>query len=92
MSGSPPYFNAPQHTRKRDILVLRRRDSSEHIKELYPLGGYAMSTGMAPFKKTQYEGAVSTTYAATVTEEWAVYLLTGHSGTGKAVSSGRRVG
>jgi hypothetical protein len=51
-----------------------------------------MSTGMAPFKKTQYEGAVSTTYAATVTEEWAVYQLTGHSGTGKAVSSGRRVG
>lgn len=33
-----------------------------------------MSAGMAPFKKTQYEGAVSTTYAATVTEEGAVYL------------------
>jgi len=42
-----------------------------------------MSAGMAPFKKTQYEGAVSTTYAATVTEEGAVYLPTGHRGTGK---------
>jgi len=50
------------------------RQSSEHIKEPYPLGGYAVSVGMAPFKKTQFEGAVSTMYAATMTEKSGQYI------------------
>lgn len=45
------------------------RQSSEHIHEAYPLGGYAMSVGMKPFKKSQWEGCVSAMFAATKTEK-----------------------
>lgn len=54
--------------------VVETRQSSEHIHEPYPLGGYAMSVGMAPFKKTQFEGAVSTMFAATKTENTGQYI------------------
>jgi NAD(P)-dependent dehydrogenase (short-subunit alcohol dehydrogenase family) len=50
------------------------RQSSEHILEPYPLGGYAMKYGMKPFKKDQFEGAVSTMYAATVVEDSGLYI------------------
>ncbi|KAF2118848.1 hypothetical protein BDV96DRAFT_643016 [Lophiotrema nucula] len=50
------------------------RQSTEHIHEAYPLGGYAMSVGMQPFKKTQFEGAVSMMYAATTTEKSGQYI------------------
>lgn len=50
------------------------RQSAELIHEAYPLGGYAMSVGMAPFKKTQFEGAVSTMFAATATEKSGQYI------------------
>lgn len=50
------------------------RQSVDHIREAYPLGGYLMSHVMAPFKKTQFEGAVSTMYAATVTEKSGEYI------------------
>lgn len=50
------------------------RQSSEHILEAFPLGGYAMKYGMAPFKKSQFEGAVSTMYAATTTEKTGQYI------------------
>lgn len=33
-----------------------------------------MSVGLAPFKKTQFEGAVSTMYAATATEKSGQYI------------------
>jgi hypothetical protein len=33
-----------------------------------------MSVGMAPFKKTQFEGAVSTMFAATKTEKSGQYI------------------
>lgn len=48
--------------------------SKEDIHEPYPLGGYAMSTGMEPFKKDQFEGGVSTLYAATATKESGQYI------------------
>jgi len=50
------------------------RQSSEHIKEPYPLGGYAMKFGVAPFKKDQFEGCVSTMFAATTTEKSGEYI------------------
>lgn len=50
------------------------RQSSELILEAYPLGGYAMTHGLNPFKKTQFEGAVSTMYAATVLEKSGQYV------------------
>ncbi|KAF2243201.1 retinol dehydrogenase 12 [Trematosphaeria pertusa] len=53
--------------------IVETRQSSEHIKEPYPLGGYLMSHGLAPFKKDQFEGAVSTMYA-TAAEKSDLYL------------------
>ena len=72
--------------------IVETRQNSEYVKEQYPLGGYVMSAGMAPFKEAQCEGAVSTMYAAAVTEEWVVCLPIGHSGTGKRVSLDEELG
>ncbi|KAF2182854.1 hypothetical protein K469DRAFT_728442 [Zopfia rhizophila CBS 207.26] len=49
--------------------IVETGQSSEHIKEPYPRGGYLMSHGLSPFKKDIFEGAVSTMYAATVVEK-----------------------
>ncbi|KAF2811975.1 NAD(P)-binding protein [Mytilinidion resinicola] len=54
--------------------VVETRQSSEHIFEPYPLGGYAMKYGMAPFKKSQFEGCVSTMFAATTTKKSGQYI------------------
>ena len=48
--------------------------SSRDIHEPYPLGGYAMSVGMKPFKKDNFQGAVSTIYAATKTTKSGEYI------------------
>ena len=48
--------------------------SEQDIHEPYPLGGYAMSVGMQPFKKDQFLGAISTMFAATKTEESGQYI------------------
>ncbi|KAH8176935.1 short chain dehydrogenase domain-containing protein [Sarocladium implicatum] len=48
--------------------------SKDDIHEPYPLGGYAMSVGMEPFKKDQFEGAVSIVYAATAIKESGQYI------------------
>jgi len=50
------------------------RQSNEHIHEAYPLGGYGMSVGMKPFKKSQWEGCVSAMFAATKTEKSGQYI------------------
>ncbi|KAF3000907.1 hypothetical protein E8E13_008289 [Curvularia kusanoi] len=54
--------------------IVETRQSTEHIHEPFPLAGYAMSVGLAPFKKTQFEGAVSTMFAATKTEKSGQYI------------------
>ena len=54
--------------------IVETRQSTEHIHEAYPLGGYALSVGLAPFKKTQFEGCVSSMYAATMTEKSGQYI------------------
>ncbi|KAF4882315.1 putative oxidoreductase bli-4 [Colletotrichum fructicola] len=48
--------------------------SKEDIFEPYPLGGYAMAVGMEPFKKSQWEGAVSAVFAATAIKESGQYI------------------
>ena len=48
--------------------------STRDIHEPYPLGGYAMSVGMAPFKKDAFMGAVSTLFAATATTKSGEYI------------------
>jgi NAD(P)-dependent dehydrogenase (short-subunit alcohol dehydrogenase family) len=48
--------------------------SQKDIHEPYPLGGYAMSVGMKPFKKDQWQGCVSAMYAATKTERSGEYI------------------
>ncbi|KAI1098309.1 NAD(P)-binding protein [Jackrogersella minutella] len=48
--------------------------SKQDIFEPYPLAGYAMAVGMEPFKKDQFEGAVSTMFAATYTTDSGQYI------------------
>ncbi|RTE83865.1 hypothetical protein BHE90_001670 [Fusarium euwallaceae] len=50
------------------------RQSREHIHEPYPLAGYMVSTVMEPFKKDQFEGAMSAAFAATATQFSGEYL------------------
>ncbi|KAI0128139.1 retinol dehydrogenase 12 [Hypoxylon sp. NC0597] len=48
--------------------------SKQEIFEAFPLGGYAMAYGMEPFKKNQFEGAVSSMFAATYTKDSGQYI------------------
>ncbi|KAI1382635.1 NAD(P)-binding protein [Hypoxylon trugodes] len=48
--------------------------SKEDIFEPFPLGGYAMAVGMEPFKKNQFDGAVSTMFAATYARDSGQYI------------------
>lgn len=48
--------------------------SQKDIHEPYPLLGYGMSVAAAPFKKDQFDGALSTLYAATVTHKSGEYI------------------
>jgi NAD(P)-dependent dehydrogenase (short-subunit alcohol dehydrogenase family) len=54
--------------------IVKTRQSQELIHEAYPLGGYAMSTALAPFKKDQFEGCVSAMFAATKTDKSGQYI------------------
>ena len=54
--------------------VVETKMSKDDIHEPYPLGGYAMSTLLNPFKKDNFMGAVSTMYCATKTEKSGEYI------------------
>ncbi|KAB2579734.1 putative oxidoreductase bli-4 [Lasiodiplodia theobromae] len=54
--------------------VVDTRQTTEHIHEAYPLGGYGVSVAVHPFKKSAMQGAVSTMYAATATEKSGEYV------------------
>jgi NAD(P)-dependent dehydrogenase (short-subunit alcohol dehydrogenase family) len=54
--------------------IVKTKMSQEDIHEPFPLGGYGMSVGLAPFKKDQFEGALPTLYAVTKTEESGQYI------------------
>ncbi|KAF1961512.1 NAD(P)-binding protein [Byssothecium circinans] len=75
------YLDRHLHSQYPNILanathpgIVDTRQSTEFIHEAYPLGGYAMSVGLNPFKKDQFEGAVSTMFAATTTERSGEYI------------------
>ncbi|CAK1354432.1 unnamed protein product [Cercospora beticola] len=48
--------------------------SKRDIHEPYPLAGYGTSVAMEAFKKDQFEGALSTLYAATVVDSSGNYI------------------
>jgi NAD(P)-dependent dehydrogenase (short-subunit alcohol dehydrogenase family) len=48
--------------------------SKDDILEPFPLGGYAMRTGMEPFKKDQFRGCVPTMFVTTVSEKSGQYI------------------
>jgi NAD(P)-dependent dehydrogenase (short-subunit alcohol dehydrogenase family) len=54
--------------------VVDTRQSSQHILDAYPVAGHAVTQVLNPFKKNQFEGAVSAMYAATVTEGNGQYI------------------
>lgn len=54
--------------------IVETRQSTQHIHEAFPLLGYGMSVGAAPFKKTQFEGCVSALFAATTTLRSGQYV------------------
>ena len=54
--------------------VVDTKMSAQDIHEPYPLGGYAMSVGLAPFKKDIWMGCVSTMFAATATTKSGQYI------------------
>jgi NAD(P)-dependent dehydrogenase (short-subunit alcohol dehydrogenase family) len=54
--------------------VVETRQSTDHILEAYPLGGYGMRDALNPIKKNIWEGSVSTMFAATKTEKSGQYI------------------
>ncbi|KAF2172470.1 hypothetical protein M409DRAFT_50164 [Zasmidium cellare ATCC 36951] len=54
--------------------VVSTKMSTNDIHEPYPLAGYLMSAGLELFKKTQFDGALSTLYASTVTRDSGQYI------------------
>ncbi|KAG5927517.1 putative oxidoreductase bli-4, mitochondrial [Claviceps africana] len=54
--------------------IVSTKQSTQDIHEPYPLAGYGVSVGLEPFKKSQFEGAVSTIFAATTTTEGGQYI------------------
>lgn len=54
--------------------VVETTMSQKDIHEPYPVAGYAMSVGLKPFKKDQFQGCVSTMFAATKTTRSGQYI------------------
>jgi NAD(P)-dependent dehydrogenase (short-subunit alcohol dehydrogenase family) len=75
------YLDRHLHNKYPNILsnavhpgIVETRQSAVHIHEAYPLLGYGMSVGAAPFKKDQFEGCVSAMFAATKTDKSGQYI------------------
>lgn len=54
--------------------IVDTAQTNVHIHEAFPLMGYGMSVGLKPFRKTQFQGCVSTMYAATIPTEGGQYI------------------
>ncbi|PWY83894.1 NAD(P)-binding protein [Aspergillus sclerotioniger CBS 115572] len=54
--------------------VVDTAQTNDHIHEAYPLLGYGMSAALKPFRKNQFQGAVSTMYAATMATEGGQFI------------------
>jgi len=75
------YMNRHLHSAHPKILynathpgIVDTAQTNEHIHEAYPLLGYGMSAAMKPFKKSQFEGCVSTMFAATTITGSGLYV------------------
>ena len=75
------YLDAHLHKEHPNILInathpgfVDTKMSTEDIHEPYPKAGYAMSAGMAPFKKDIWMGCVSTVFAATAVDKSGLYI------------------
>jgi len=75
------YLDRHLHSQYPNILVnathpgiVDTAQTNDHIHEAFPLMGYGMSALMKPFKKSQFEGCVSTMFAATVTTGSGQYI------------------
>lgn len=75
------YLTRHLHSKYPNILinathpgVVETHMSTEDILEPYPIAGYLMRDVMKPFKKSNFEGAQSTVFAATKTEKSGQYI------------------
>ncbi|KAK3680842.1 hypothetical protein B0T22DRAFT_485744 [Podospora appendiculata] len=50
------------------------KQSVKDVHEPYPIAGYAVSVGLEPFKKSQFQGAVPTVFAVTMTDQSGQYI------------------
>lgn len=53
--------------------IVDTAQTNDHIREAYPVLGCGMAVGLKPFRKDQFDGCVSTMYAATVCEDSGLY-------------------
>lgn len=53
--------------------IVDSAQTNVHIHEPYPLLGYGMSVGLKPFRKSQFDGCVSSMFAATACMESGLY-------------------
>ena len=54
--------------------IVDTAQTNVHIHEAYPLLGYGMSIGLKPFRKDQFQGCVSTMFAATACDKSGLYI------------------
>ncbi|KAK8091389.1 uncharacterized protein PG998_015204 [Apiospora kogelbergensis] len=54
--------------------LVSTKQSTHDIHEPFPLLGYGVSTILEPFKKSQFEGCVSSMFAATVADKGGQYI------------------
>lgn len=54
--------------------IVDTAQTNVHIHEPFPILGYGLSVGLKPFRKTQFEGCVSTMYAATACNDSGLYI------------------
>lgn len=54
--------------------IVDTAQTNVHVHEAFPLLGYGMSVGLKPFRKTQFEGCVSTMFAATAVKASGLYI------------------
>ena len=83
ISGSPPHFNTPQHTRKRDTSWWWRWDKVASILKSLSFRWLCHVYGnVAHQEDSIWRCCEHDVCSNDDREEWAVYLPTGHSGTG----------
>jgi hypothetical protein len=54
--------------------IVETAQPTQHIHEAYPVSGFAMSVGLNPLKKDQFQGTISDMFAATKTTKTGQYI------------------